>query len=122
MQTATKHNLSSVKPSLPDIKETPENKERIKRMMITPNFDLRGVESKVQVMKDTPLCTGYMIFLNSRGTLAHIMHHDDLEDADYRGIMPYERFPIPLSLAGAHPEYIRHWVFKKMLIRAQRLA
>jgi transcription antitermination factor NusG len=122
MQVQTvKHNLHKVKPSLPQMEETKENKERIKRMMITSNFDLRGIDSKIQVMRKTPLCTGYMIFLNARGSLAHIMHHDDLEDADYRGIMPIERFPIPLSLCGAHPEYIRHWIFRKMIVRAQRL-
>lgn len=108
------------KAKLPDIPETKEDKERIKRMMITPNFDLRGIDSKLQVMRETPLCTGYMIFLNSKGSLAHIMHHDDLDDADYRGIVPYERFPIPLSLCGAHHEFIRHWLYKKMLIRSQR--
>ena len=63
MQVQTvKHNLHKVKPSLPQMEETKENKERIKRMMITSNFDLRGIDSKIQVMRETPLCTGYMIF------------------------------------------------------------
>ena len=36
----------------PLIEESSENKERLKRIMITTNFDLRGIESKLQSKKE----------------------------------------------------------------------
>ena len=83
------------------------------KLMLTPYFDLRG--DKVEVMKNTPLCTSYMLFLNRAGTLGHIIHIDDVYDTDYDGNIPHRREPIPAKLRGAHPEFIRRYVLKKLI-------
>ena len=85
------------------------------RMMVTPYFDLRG--DKLSVMRNTPLCTDYMLFLNGRCTLGHIVHAMDVDDPDYADGVPHRRQPIPHRLRGAHPEYIRRWVLQKLIDR-----
>jgi hypothetical protein len=114
--------LSKVRP-LPELPDpTPEEQERIQFVMATPNFDLRGRSYMAEIIRRTPLCTGYMLFLNQRCSLAYIMHRDDVDDMDFMGaVPPAERFPIPRYLWERHPEYIRRWVFKKMCQRSNRL-
>ena len=103
---------------VPLIEETAAEKERVKRMMITTDFSLVGIQSKIDVMKATPLCTDLMVFLNRKGSLAHIMSQIDVQDPDFHGrFVPYIRMPIPTGLVGAHPDFILRWLFKKLVTR-----
>jgi hypothetical protein len=88
-------------------------KDRIKheRIMISPNYDLRGLAPKQETLKATPLCTGWMVFLNKRSNLAHIMHADDADNG------AYVRTPFHGALKGCHPNYIRKLVHDRMVGR-----
>lgn len=65
------------------------------RIMVEENFDLRGAEPKQDTLRNTPLCTGWMVFINKARTLAHIMHQLDASDGTYI------RMKIPHNLRGA---------------------
>lgn len=100
------------KKSIPSLPSFPADgavdRERIHRMMVTTDFCLRGIEPKQSVLAETPLCTGWMIFLNRGCTLAHIMHADDAAEGTYI------RMKIPHTLQGSHPEYLRRWFYHRM--------
>jgi hypothetical protein len=116
------HNLSKVAKALkkrhdgfvPDFsKDEKAIKDKLPKVMVAPYFDLRG--DKIEVMNNTPLCTGCMIFLNGRCSLAHIVYADDASDPDYTDGIPHRREPLPRRLWGAHPEFIRRWITKKFI-------
>lgn len=122
------HNLKTVADRLEKLKEKHRQnrpdfdkiddivtKVKLPSLMLTPYFDLRG--DKIEVMKNTPLCTGYMLFLNNSGSLGHIVHADDVSDPDYSTSIPHRREPIPPRLRGAHPEAVRRHVLKKLLAK-----
>ena len=104
----TKHNLREVPTTLVPPVDRPNAKETITRLMVTFPFDLRGVEPKQDVMIRTPLCSGWMIFLNKAGSLAHIMHQLDASEGTYI------RMKVPHSIRGANPEYLKRYFFYRM--------
>lgn len=104
----TKHNLRTVPATLVPVKDKPAEAEKIPRMMVTFPFDLRGMEPKQDVMMRTPLCTGWMVFLNKAGSLAHIMHQLDASEGTYI------RMKVPHSIRGANPEYLKRYFFYRM--------
>lgn len=117
------HNLSEVakrmkkqhKKLSPILQDGEEVKKKLPRLMITPYFDLRG--DKIEVMRNTPLCTYAMIFLNAKGSLAHIVWADDVTDPDYKDSVPHRREPIPKRHWGAHPEFVRRHILGKLMRR-----
>lgn len=88
-----------------------EERKNIHRIMLFQNFDLRGVQNKIDTIKETPLCTGWALFLNRGRSLAHIMHREDTEEGTYT------RMRIPYGLHGCHPEYILKIVHDRMVKR-----
>jgi hypothetical protein len=92
---------------LPDT-DKPILVEKIVRVMITEQFDLRGMEPKQDVMIRTPLCSGWMVFLNKACTLAHIMHQLDASEGTYI------RMKVPHRLRNMHVDYIRRYFFYRM--------
>lgn len=76
------------------------------KLMITTCFNLRGIQSKVEVLENTPLCTGWMAFVNNACTLAHVMHPDDIDS--------YVRIKLQHGLKGANEEYIRSVIYNRM--------
>lgn len=119
------HNLDRVTkqkpiPVLPKLGK--DDKKRIKRVMLTEGYDLRGRAGMIQVVRDTPLCTGYMVFLNRRGNLAYLLHREDVDDQDFAGVLPpMDRFPVPKRFWGSHPEFMRRWFFRKISDRQDRM-
>ena len=117
------HNLSEVAKKVkkqhqklsPILQDSIEVKAKLPRLMITPYFDLRC--DKIEVVRNTPLCTNAMMFLNARGSLAHIVWTDDVFDPDYSDSVPHRREPIPKRHWGAHPEFVRRYVLKKLMLR-----
>jgi hypothetical protein len=106
------HNLSSVvQESVNPINESAEVKEKISRLMITPNYDLRGLQPKIDTLKSTPLCTGWMVFLNKKGSLAHIIHKDDIEEETYI------RMKVPCRFHGADYRFMQRYFFNRMVKR-----
>lgn len=86
-----------------------ENSEQIpdkSRLMLTQYFNLQGINPKIEVMENTPLCTGWMAFVNNKYTLAHIMHQDDHES--------YVRVKLSSGLKGATEEYVRKVLYNRM--------
>ena len=114
MNKTTERMIKRHKATTPQFDDTPIA-PILPKLMVTPYFDLRG--DKLSVMHATPLCTDYMLFLNGRCTLGHIVHAMDVEDPDYSDGVPHRRQPIPHRLRGAHPEFIRRWVLKKLIDR-----
>lgn len=75
-------------------------------LMVTLGFNLVSIKPKQEVMEETPLCTGWMVFLNRAGNLAHVMHADDVND--------YNRIRLAKSLKGASEEFIRKEFYRRM--------
>jgi hypothetical protein len=105
------HNLQKVVEAMVVPNESPEVKERLSRLMITSEFDLRGISSKTDTLRSTPLCSGWMVFLNKARTLAHIMHAEDINDETYI------RMKVPCKVKGAHPEFLRRYFYNRMVSR-----
>jgi len=97
----------SVKESLVDV--VVDDTVKLARLMLKYPFSLRGIKDKVDEIQRTKLCTGWMLFINRAGTLAHIMHKEDVDS--------YVRMKIPKSVAGADPEYLRRWIYNRMISR-----
>lgn len=97
----------SVAESLVDVKV--EDTVKLSRLVMKYPFSLRGINNKIEEIQRTKICTGWMLFLNKAGTLAHIMHKDDVDT--------YIRMKIPKSVAGADPEYLRRWIYNRMISR-----
>ena len=95
-----------VQESCRPINEAPEVGKKIARLMLVHPFNLRGLQSKIDTISSTPLCSGWMVFLNKAGTLAHIMHKDDTES--------YIRMKIPKGIAGARLEFMQRWFYNRM--------
>jgi hypothetical protein len=54
-----KHNLAAVVEQMETpTNEPPEVTAKVHRLMTTSNFNLQGIESKCEVIRETPLCTG----------------------------------------------------------------
>lgn len=107
----TKHNLNAVPATLVPIKDTIAMAEQITRLMITYPFDLRGIEPKQDTLRRTPLCSGWMIFLNKAGSLAHIIHQLDAAEGTYI------RMKVPHTIKGSSPEYLKRYFFYRMVGR-----
>lgn len=75
------------------------------RLMITSNFNLRGMAAKQSEIEDTPLCTGWMAFVNRSCTLAHVMPADAIDD--------YVRLKL-VGMKGSSEEYIRKHIYGRM--------
>lgn len=105
------HNLKTVPATIVPVKDTTEHSKQIPKIMITRPFDLRGVEPKQDTLRNTPLCSGWMIFLNKAGSLAHIMHQLDAADGTYI------RMKVPHGIKGASPEYLRRYFYYRMVGR-----
>jgi hypothetical protein len=108
---ARAHNLEKVR----EMMTVPPNEDvtvtqKVHRIMIT-RLSLQGLQPKIDVLNSTPLCTGWMVFLNKAGTLAHIMHAEDVVDGSYI------RMKIPSGVAGAHEEFMRRWFYNRMVHR-----
>ena len=86
--------------------ETSEKLPDKSRLMLTPHFNLQGINPKIEVIENTPLCTGWMAFVNNACTLAHVMHPDDIDS--------YVRIKLQHGLKGANEEYIRSVVYNRM--------
>lgn len=84
------------------------NASRITRIMLTQDFDLRGIEPKQDVMLRTPLCSGWMVFLNKKCSLAHVMHQLDASEGTY------SRMKVPHVIQKKHPDDIVRYFFYRM--------
>jgi len=80
----------------------------VDRLFLEFPFNLMGVQSKIDRMKELTLATGWVVFLNQAGSLAHVMHADDTESGEYF------RVRIPSGLHKAQPEFMRRWFFVKL--------
>lgn len=74
-------------------------------LMLTENFDLRGIKNKQEIVDSTPLLKGWMAFVNAKCTLCHMMHVDDKES--------YVRIKLPPSLKGTSGEYMRKQIYNR---------
>lgn len=97
------HNLKAVPATIVPLTDKPKAAEQITRLMITYPFDLRGVEPKQDTLRNTPLCSGWMVFVNKAGSLAHIMHQLDAAEGTYI------RMKIPHGIRKASNSYIQRY-------------
>lgn len=102
------HNLSDAIKTIAQLTEqtTSEKIPDKSRLMLTQNFNLQGINPKIEVMENTPLCTGWMAFVNNKCTLAHVMHQNDHES--------YVRIKLKSGLKGANEEFIRRVLYERM--------
>lgn len=77
-------------------------------VMLEHPFDLRGISNKINRINELTLATGWVIFLNQKGSLAHIMHKKDADSG------MYFRMNVPYALHGANPEFMRKWFFERL--------
>ena len=101
----------SVQETYRPVKESLEDKKKLARLLLEYPFDLRGIQSKIDKINSSKVCSGWMIFLNKAGTLAHIMHRDDAEEGTYI------RMKIPFGIAGSHPDFMQRWFYNRMIKR-----
>lgn len=108
-----KHNLENVLKLVSEnfTPKAEECKPKTPKLMMYENFDLRGIQSKVDVIESNKLCTGWTLFLNRSRTLAHIMHVEDASEGTYI------RMRIPYSIHGADPKFIKKVILEKMVKR-----
>lgn len=85
---------------------TTEEMPRHSRLMVVENFDLRGIVAKQQELEDTPLCTGWLAFVNRAHTLAHVMHRDEPDT--------YVRIKLGHTFRGVSEEYLRKALYHRM--------
>ena len=102
------HNLEKVLVEVLKTLDPKEKKQKMARLMVKFDFNLRGIQSKVDEHINTPLATGWLAFVNHRRTLVHVMHSHDLDSGSY------SRLTIPRNMKNAHPELIRRWLFDQM--------
>lgn len=106
------HNLQEVAEqfTVPE-HEPPEVTMKVQRLMLVMNFGLHGVQPKIDYIHSTPLAAGkWVVFLNRAGTLAHVMHADDVEDGDYSRMKTR-------NLKDSHPNYIQRYFYNRMIKR-----
>lgn len=85
---------------------TTEELPKPARLMVTEDFDLRGLSPKQEILGSTPLCTGWMAFVNRKHTLAHVIHRDDPDT--------FVRIKLGHNFKGVHSEYLRKSLYVRM--------
>jgi len=103
-----KHNLKAVPATLVPTTDKASAAEKIPRIMITENFDLRGAEPKQDTLRRTPLCSGWMVFVNKACSLAHIMHQLDASEGTYI------RMKIPHTIRRSSNQYLQRYFYYRM--------
>jgi hypothetical protein len=75
-------------------------------LVTVQDFNLLGIQSKIDYLATLPTFHKWVVFINSRANLAHIMHREDTYS--------YIRMKLPVSLKGCGIKFVEKYFYFRM--------
>jgi hypothetical protein len=83
--------------------------ESPKGLAVIQDFDLRGLDPKINHAATLPNFIFWVAFVNKKGNLAHILHREDLYS--------YVRMKLPVALKGCSNNFVSRYFYLRMVNR-----